>query len=69
MNLPVWHVGVKLDNYFNADTVEQHMRVVFSDFIYVKAPFDRHMPNVIAGKKETSSLIPRKIRTELNKKD
>lgn len=69
INLPVWHVGVKLDNYFNADTVEQHMRVVFSDFIYVKAPFDRHMPNVIAGKKESANLVPRKIRTELNKKD
>lgn len=69
VNLPVWHVGVKLDNYFNADMVEQHMRVIFSDFIYVKAPFDRHMPNVIAGKKESANLIPRKIRTELNKKD
>ena len=68
VDLPVWHIGVKLDNYFDADTVEQHMRIVFSDFIYVKAPFDRHMPNVIAGKKESAGLVPRKIRQELNKK-
>lgn len=68
VDLPVWHVGTKEDNYFDSDLVEQHMRVIFKDFIFVKAPFDKHMPNVIAGKKEVSGLIPRKIRTELNKK-
>ncbi len=69
VDLPVWHVGVKEDNYFDADTVEQHMRVIFNDFIFVSAPFDRHMPNVIAGKKESAILVPRKIRQELNKKN
>ncbi len=68
VDLPVWHIGVDVDNYFDGDLVEQHMRVIFNDFIYVKAPFDKHMPNVIAGKKEVAGLIPRKIRTELNKR-
>lgn len=67
VDLPVWHVGVELDNYFNNDLVEQHMRVIFNDFTFVKAPFKKHMPNVIAGKKEVGKLFPRKIRQELNK--
>lgn len=67
IDLPVWHVGVDLDNYFDKDLVEQHMKVIFNDFIYLKAPFDKHMPNLIAGKKEVSKLIPRKLKQELNK--
>lgn len=67
VDVPVWHVGVDMDNYFDNNLVEQHMRVIFSDFVYVKAPFDKHMPNVIAGKKEVAKLFPKQIRTELNR--
>lgn len=63
--VPVWHVGVDADNYFDSELVEQHMRVVFEDFVLVNAPFKKHMPNVIAGKKEVAKLFPRKIRKRL----
>lgn len=68
VDLPVWHIGLEEDNYFDLHLVEQHMRVIFNDFEFVKATFDRHMPTVIAGKKESAGLVPRKIRTQLNKK-
>ncbi|MDQ3123485.1 MAG: alpha/beta hydrolase [bacterium] len=68
VNLPVYHIGVDMDHYFDKELVEQHMRVIFNDFQYINAPVDRHMPNVIAGKEESAVLFPRKIRTLLNKK-
>ena len=68
VDLPVWHLGVDMDNYFDNSLVEQHMRVIFNDFTYVKAPVEKHMPNVIAGKEESAKLFPRKIRQLLNKK-
>ena len=43
------------------------MQVIFRDFHYAKAPLDRHMPNLIAGKKEVSKLLPRKVKQQLNK--
>jgi pimeloyl-ACP methyl ester carboxylesterase len=68
VDLPLWHVGVEVDNYFDNQVVEQHMNVIFNDFKYVKAPVKKHMPNVIAGKEEAAQIIPRKIRQLLNKK-
>lgn len=65
VGLPVWHIGVEMDNYFDNSLVEQHMRVIFDDFIYVKAPFDKHMPSVIAGKKEFVKMLPKQIRDRL----
>ncbi len=62
IDLPVWHIGVEMDNYFDNDVVEQHMRVIFNDFQYVAAPVKKHMPNVIAGKKESAKIFPAKIR-------
>jgi pimeloyl-ACP methyl ester carboxylesterase len=67
VDLPVWHIGVEVDNYFDNSLVEQHMQVIFRDFYYAKAPLDRHMPNLIAGKKEVSKLLPRKVKQQLNK--
>ncbi|MDQ3065159.1 MAG: alpha/beta hydrolase [bacterium] len=68
VDLPVYHIGVDMDHYFDKELVEQHMRVIFNDFHYISAPVDRHMPNVIAGKEESAKLFPRRIRMLLNKK-
>ncbi len=68
VDLPVWHIGVDLDNYFDNRLVEQHMRITFNDFNYIKAPIEKHIPNVIAGKEEASTLIPKKVRDLLKSK-
>jgi pimeloyl-ACP methyl ester carboxylesterase len=68
VDLPVWHVGVDVDNYFNNRLVEQHMRVIFNDFTYLKAPLDRHVPNILASKQESAKLFSPKLRRLLNKK-
>lgn len=67
IDLPVWHVGVETDNYFDKHTVEQHMKVIFKDFYYSKSPLKTHTPSIIAGKKETATLLPKNFRTVLRR--
>lgn len=67
INLPVWHVAVKADNYFDRHVVEQHMRVIFNDFHSVESKLDRHAPSIIADMKTASPLLPRKLRQVLAK--
>lgn len=62
VNLPVWHVYAKNDNYFNRHIVEQHMRVVFSDYHGVEAKLDTHAPSVIADEKMAAPLVPAALR-------
>jgi pimeloyl-ACP methyl ester carboxylesterase len=68
VDLPVWHISVKADNYFDNKVIEQHMKVIFTDFIECPANIKKHMPSVIAGKKDNAKLLPKQIRQLLNKK-
>ena len=67
VDLPVWHIAVKDDNYFNNEIVEQHMRVIFKDFQLDTAILPSHAPSVIANAEEAAPLFPKKIREELSK--
>lgn len=62
VNLPVWHVYVKNDNYFNNELVEKHMRMIFTDYKPLVAPIKSHMPNVTAGKELATQIVPKKLR-------
>lgn len=66
IDLPIWHIGVKNDNYFNNHYVEQHFRIIFNDFHVAWAKLNKHSVSVIADKKEAFMLIPNKIRKQLN---
>ncbi len=67
INLPVWHVSTKNDNFFNNKIVEQHMRIIFSDFINSFSNAPNHAPSVILDKKSASKMIPAKLKKELNR--
>jgi pimeloyl-ACP methyl ester carboxylesterase len=67
VNLPVWHVSVKADNYFNNHLVEQHMRITFSDFHDVPINVKNHAPSVVADAKAAGALLPLKLRRALLK--
>lgn len=62
IDLPVWHISVDADTYFDNNIVEQHMRVVFSDFHVVKAHMDTHAPSILANKEDAAKMIPKKLR-------
>lgn len=62
VDLPVHHIGVDEDNYFDNQLVEQHMRIIFSDFVLHKANLDRHVPNILADKKEATRMVPASVK-------
>lgn len=68
VNLPVHHISVEHDQYFDHTVVEQHMRVIFSDFTEHVAKLPTHAPSILASKEEADPLIPRSIKRILSKK-
>lgn len=68
VKLPVWHVAVDLDRYFDNHRVEQHMRVIFEDFHAIKSTMKNHAPSVIMSKEEARPFIPPKIRQLLSER-
>lgn len=67
VNLPVWHVGVSNDHFFDHTLVEQHMRVIFSDFDSAEFEMKAHAPSVLADEKDAAALFPPKLRRYLAK--
>jgi pimeloyl-ACP methyl ester carboxylesterase len=67
VDLPVWHISVKADRYFDNHMVEQHMRVIFSDFKDFRSRMDGHAPSVIADMQTAAPLFPKKLREALSK--
>ncbi|MGH7157506.1 MAG: alpha/beta fold hydrolase [Candidatus Saccharimonadales bacterium] len=62
VDVPVWHVHAKKDYYFNNHVVEQHLRVIFKDYIGIELPLTTHAPSVNATKKEAAQFVPNKLR-------
>lgn len=67
VDLPVWHVGARVDNYFDNNVVEQHMRVIFNDYTFAELALNSHAPSVIATEKESAALIPANLKRFLSK--
>lgn len=68
VDLPVWHVGAGVDQYFDHNMVEQHMRVIFNDFHESRTKTDRHAPSVIADETEAGEFIPKSLIKQLTKR-
>lgn len=70
VDLPVYHVAVNADQYLDNHVIEQHMRVVYNDFIplpLTKTNAKAHAPTIVATAKEAMVFIPPKLRQILNK--
>jgi pimeloyl-ACP methyl ester carboxylesterase len=67
VDLPLWHISVKDEQYFDHHLVEQHLRVIFSDFKQYYSKMDSHAPSVIADIKTAAPLLPTQIRRVLAK--
>ncbi len=69
IDLPVYHVGVKADRYFDNDLVEQHFRVIYTDFeLLTMLDLANHAPSVIADEKSASLFVPPKLRRMLQRR-
>lgn len=69
VDLPVWHVGVKNDHFFDNNVIEQHMRIIFDDFYGMSINMGKHAPTVIADAKDAAPFIPPKLRRRLAKRE
>lgn len=68
IDLPVWHVGAGVDQYFDHNMVEQHMRVIFSEYHENLNTANNHAPSVIANEEEASEFIPKSLVKQLTKR-
>ncbi len=67
VDLPVHHVAVDNDHYFDNDMVEQHMKVVFKDVDMLMSSSPAHAPTVIADAASVTPFIPPRLRRLLSK--
>lgn len=65
VDLPVWHIYAKGDQYFDRHITEQHLRVIFNDYHEAAADLKNHAPTVFRDASEAAALIPRKVREAL----
>lgn len=66
VDLPVWHVTTKNDHFFDHAVVEQHMRVIFTDFYEAETVAMSHAPSVIADAEMAAPLVPAKLRKAMS---
>lgn len=66
VDLPVHHIAVAADQYFNNAFVEQHMRCIYNDYIVHTAHLTNHAPTVLADVEEAASFLPDTLRDILN---
>lgn len=65
--LPVHQIAVAGDRYFDNNMVEQHLRVIFSDYILLaRLKLGNHAPSVVADAKSAAPFIPTKLRRLLS---
>lgn len=67
VDVPVLHVYLKGDYYFDNNVVEQHLRVIFGDYSAVALDLKKHAPSVVATKKEAAEFVPAEVRRVLRK--
>lgn len=61
VDLPIWHVAAKNDQYFDHVRVEQNMRRIFNSFTSYYAAPPAHSPTVIADEQQAAELMPKEI--------
>lgn len=62
VKLPVYHVAVNTDHYFDNHIIEQHLNVIYDGVTIVNANMKAHAPTIVADAKASAPLIPRKLR-------
>lgn len=62
VKMPVYHVAVDVDRYFDNHRVEQHLAVIFDPVHVIPAKMSAHAPTVVATAKDAAPFIPTKLR-------
>jgi pimeloyl-ACP methyl ester carboxylesterase len=62
VDLPVYHVAVDNDHYFDNAMVEQHLNVVYKKVHVMEVSMPAHAPTVIADAGSVAPFVPTKLR-------
>lgn len=68
VDLPVVHIAVDADQYFDNKLVKKHLAKVYTNVTIHKAHMQNHAPTVISDADEAAGFIPTDVRKMLNKK-
>lgn len=68
VDLPVVHVAVDSDQYFNNSSVVKHLKMIYSDVKVVKSHLPNHAPTIVDDVKEAGAIIPSSVRRMLARK-
>jgi len=60
--VPVYHVAVANDQYFDNNIVEQHLAIIYPVVNVIPVRIDAHMPTIVADAKDVAPFIPGKLR-------
>lgn len=62
VNVPIYHITVGNDRYFDNRIVEQHLHVIYNDVHIVKSRLPAHVPTIVADAASAAPFVPPKIR-------
>ncbi len=62
VDLAVWHVSTTNDHFFDHTVVEQHLRVIFTDFHDAPTTMANHAPSVVATAEMAAPIVPPLLR-------
>ncbi len=66
--LPLWHVAVEHDRYFDNHVVEQHLNIIYEKVSVLQSEALGHAPTIVATAEEARPFIPVKLRRLLARK-
>lgn len=67
VDLPLYHVGVEADKYFDNRVVEQHLKVIYKEVHMMNADLPAHAPTILASAAQVAPYIPTKLRRRLGR--
>ncbi len=62
INLPVYHIAVDVDRYFDNHSVEQHLGIIYNPVTVIPAGSVAHAPTVVATAKDAAPFVPPALR-------
>lgn len=66
INLPLWHITFKNQTFFNDNYVEQHLKVIYSEYHKLNSKFKLDLP-LGSPYSKVNVIIPAKLRQKLSK--
>lgn len=65
IDLPVWHVGVSDDHFFDHKRVENNLAKIYKEVVHINIDAKMHAPSVIADEAAADGMLPDELKKRL----